>query len=189
MDTYVEADSAVIFRTREIYGEGSNMRSGMPVRYDDRVFHSTEVLYQLARFPGLMDFRLPNSDLTLIEDVNIPNAMTAKMKSKLYRHLTRPDWEDGVRVVVMEACLRLKLAQHWNEMSAFLALTGDKPIVEKSRKDPFWGAIPDGEGNLVGLNVLGLLWMILRAEVRNDTFECDVAGLINLWEPLTASIP
>lgn len=177
MQTYVESDCAVIYRTREMYGEGSNMASGFPVRYLDIDYHSTEVLYQLARFPGLMQYRLPRDNAcepTLLNAINIPNAMTAKMKSKLYSHLTRLDWEEGVRVHVMEAVLRLKVSQHWNRMIAFLAMTGDKPIVEKSRKDDFWGAKPDGLGNLIGNNVLGILWMILREEVNNDLFHCDV---------------
>lgn len=178
METYIESDCAVIFRTRDLFGEGSNMASGYPVIYDDVIYHSTEVLYQLARFPGLMAHRLAPDQPKLFDAVNLPNAMTAKMKSKLYRHLTRPDWETGwnggVRVEVMEAVLRLKIAQHWNRMTAFLAMTGDMPIVEKSRKDQFWGAKPDGQGNLVGNNVLGLLWMVLREEVRSDMFQCEV---------------
>lgn len=183
MEVYVESECAVIYRTREMFGEGSNMASGYPIRYGDLTCHSSEVLYQLARFPGLMDYRLASNLPTLLDDINLPNAMTAKMKSKPYRHLTRSDWETGehggVRVEVMEAVLRLKIAQHWNRMVAFLATTGDMPIVEKSRKDDFWGAKPDGQGNLIGRNVLGLLWMILREEVRSDTFHCDVD--IRLW--------
>lgn len=175
MAVYVERDCAVIYRTRELFGEGSNMASGFPVRYGENDFYSTEVLYQLARFPGLMDYRLAANQPTLMMDINIPNAMTAKMNSKKYRHLTRDDWEsDGVRVKVMEAVLRLKVAQHWNRMVAFLAMTGDKPIVEKSRKDDFWGAKLDQHGNLVGNNVLGLLWMIIREEVKQDIFSCEV---------------
>lgn len=43
-----------------------------------------------------------------------------------------------------------------------LLSTADKQIVEISRKDPFWGAVPVGPDNLVGQNVLGKLLMELR---------------------------
>ena len=66
--------------------------------------------------------------------------MTAKMKSKPYRkENTRPDWEI-VKVKVMKWCLRVKLAQNWIRFGDLLRSTDNRPIVEESRKDDFWGA-------------------------------------------------
>jgi type I restriction enzyme S subunit len=65
----------------------------------------------------------------------------------------------------MRWVLRLKLSMHWTQFSELLLSTGDKPIVEDSRKDDFWGAVPVDNTTLVGMNVLGRLLMELREEV------------------------
>ena len=65
--------------------------------------------------------------------------MTAKMVSKPHRKDSRSDW-DEVRVQIMRWCLRVKLAQHWETFGELLLSTGERPIVEESSRDPFWGA-------------------------------------------------
>ena len=47
-----------------------------------------------------------------------------------------------------------------------LAATGERPIVEVSTRDPWWGARPVAE-RYEGSNVLGRLWMELRQHVRD----------------------
>jgi hypothetical protein len=97
--------------------------------------------------------------------------MTAKMVSKPHRTETREDWDD-IRVAVMKWCLRVKLAQHWEEFGNALLRTGNLPIVEQSRKDPFWGAIPDESGEVLkGTNVLGRLLMELREKLKSTPAE------------------
>jgi type I restriction enzyme S subunit len=96
--------------------------------------------------------------------------MTAKMKSKPYRRNSRPDW-DQVRVKIMRWCLRVKLAQNWGSFSELLLATGERPIVEESRRDDFWGAKPKGEETLIGMNCLGRLLMELREVVRSSAEE------------------
>ncbi|HQU49488.1 MAG TPA: NADAR domain-containing protein, partial [Casimicrobiaceae bacterium] len=91
--------------------------------------------------------------------------MTAKMKDKPNRKCSRPVW-DRVRVQVMRWWLRVKLAQNWAKFSDLLLRTGDRPIVEESRRDDFWGAKPVDEQTLVGMNVLGRLLMELREAVK-----------------------
>ena len=69
----------------------------------------------------------------------------------------------------MRWCLRVKLAQNWHKFSNLLIETGDLPIVEQSRKDDFWGAIPNTDNQtLVGCNALGRLLMELREAVTNS---------------------
>ena len=165
---YREADCAIIYKTRQRFGELSNMCSGFPLEYDGRFFHSSEALYQCCRYPGLT---------TIQDEINVKNAMVAKMKSKPPRHLTRPDWYD-VRVSIMEGVLRLKVDQHLSRITDVLALTGDFPIVEKSRRDVFWGAKPITDTEIEGENVLGLLWMLIREELRLGVFHTDVKLLI-----------
>ena len=107
--------------------------------------------------------------------------MTAKMRSKPYRRVSRHDW-DFVRVKIMRWSLRVKLAQNWREFGRLLLSTGDRPIVEQSRKDDFWGAKVADDGTLVGMNVLGRLLMELREQLKGD--EADSLRFI---EPLAIS--
>ena len=83
---------------------------------------------------------------------------------------SRPDW-DSVRVKIMHWSLRVKLAQNWREFGRLLLSAGDRPIVEQSRKDDFWGAKVVEDGTLVGMNVLGRLLMELREQLKGDEAE------------------
>ena len=155
--SYGRADSVVFLRTRERFGGLSNMAGGFPLRVNGIRILSSEALYQACRFPHMPEVQ------GLIIGQRSP--MTAKMKSKPYRDASRPDWQ-RVRVSVMRWALRVKLAQNWEVFSRLLLSTGDRPIVEESRKDAFWGAKPVDERTLVGMNVLGRLLMELREEVK-----------------------
>jgi ribA/ribD-fused uncharacterized protein len=151
---------AVVFRmTTGEFGGLSNMAPGFPLEINGIHVATTEALYQACRFHNQPDIQ------SLILDQRSP--MTAKMKSKRYRKSTRGDW-DKVRVKIMRWCLRVKLAQNWSLFSSLLMKTDDRPIVEESRKDDFWGAKPQDDGTLVGMNVLGRLLMELRQQLRTD---------------------
>jgi hypothetical protein len=65
-------------------------------------------------------------------------------------------------------CLRVKLAQNFERFGGELFITGDKPIVEESANDMFWGAKDQGDGTLKGANVLGKLLMALRTQHQAD---------------------
>ena len=93
--------------------------------------------------------------------------MTAKMVGKPFRDDFRPDW-DTSSTKIMRWCLRVKLAQNFERFSSLLLATGDRPIVEQSRKDDFWGAKPESPSRLIGANVLGRLLMELREIAREN---------------------
>jgi type I restriction enzyme S subunit len=169
--TYNRANSIVFLKTREEFGGLSNMAGGFPLEVNGIRILTSEALYQACRFP-----HRPNVQRLIIEQAS---PMTAKMKGKPYRHDSRPDW-DQVRVKVMRWCLRVKLAQNWAQFSELLMSTRDRPIVEESRKDDFWGAKPIDDQTLVGMNVLGRLLMELREEVRSG----NGAALLRV-DPLT----
>ena len=133
------------------------MAPGFPVRVNGVRIATVEALYQAARFP-----HRPEVQQRIIGQ---HSPMTAKMVSKPYRKDSRSDW-DRVRVRVMRWCLRMKLTQHWPKFSQLLLSTGNRPIVEDSRKDDFWGAIPTETNTLVGMNVLGRLLMELRDAIK-----------------------
>lgn len=157
--TYDRASSVVFLKTHEAFGGLSNMAGGFPLNVQGTRIYTSEALYQACRFP-----HLPEVQRLIIGQAS---PMTAKMKSKPYRKDSRPDW-DRVRVKVMRWCLRVKLAQNWEKFSELLLRTGDRPIVEESRKDDFWGAKPVDERTLVGMNVLGRLLMELREVVKSE---------------------
>jgi type I restriction enzyme S subunit len=154
-------DECVVFRkTKEEYGGLSNMAAGFPLFVNGRVIWSSEALYQACRFP----LRPEVQEVILAER----SPMTAKMKSKHFREFTRSDWEI-IKIKVMRWCLRVKLAQNWDEFGRLLLSTGQRPIVEESHRDTFWGAERLKNGTLVGTNVLGRFLMELRRELIAPT--------------------
>lgn len=170
---YERASSVVFLKTDEPFGGLSNMAGGFPLLVNGIRIHTSEALYQACRFP-----HRPEVQALIIEQ---KSPMTAKMKSKPYRYDSRPDW-DQVCVKIMRWCLRVKLAQNWREFSELLLETGERPIVEESRKDAFWGAKATDDERLVGMNALGRLLMELREAVR-------VEGRDSLISVLPLAIP
>lgn len=156
--TYSRAGSVVFLKTKEKFGGLSNMAGGFPLRIGGTRILTVEALYQACRFPHLPSVQ------SLILDQASP--MAAKMVGKPYRRDSRPDW-DQVRVKIMRWCLRVKIAQNWVAFNELLLATESRPIVEESRRDPFWGATPVDDENLVGMNVLGRLLMELRDEAAS----------------------
>ena len=147
----------MVLKTKEAFGGLSNMAGGFPLQVNGLRILTSEALYQACRFP-----HLPEVQRLIIEQAS---PMTAKMKSKPYRRDSRSDWTQ-VRVKIMRWCLRVKLARNWGTFSELLLKTGNRPIVEQSRKDDFWGAKEMDERVLVGRNVLGRLLMELREAVK-----------------------
>lgn len=157
--TYTPAEVVVFRKTNETFGGLSNMAPGFPVIVNQVKFLTSEALYQCCRYPDAPEVQ------KLIASQSSP--MTAKMKSKRYRDRTRADW-DSIRVRVMRWCLRIKLAQNLTTFGQLLLSTGDKPIVEHSAKDQFWGAKAQDGDALTGVNVLGRLLMELREQLRSS---------------------
>ncbi|MFP4027932.1 MAG: NADAR domain-containing protein [Candidatus Brocadiia bacterium] len=167
-------NKCVSFRkTREEFGGLSNMAGGYPLCVNGVRIRSSEALYQACRFPYRPDVQ------ELIIEQKSP--MTAKMVSKPHREDTRSDWLK-VRVSVMRWALRVKLAMHFEKFGGLLLATGERPIVEDSRRDDFWGAVKQEDGIFVGMNVLGRLLMELREQLK----ELE-SSTLRIVEPL--SIP
>ncbi|WAS05948.1 NADAR family protein [Gloeomargaritales cyanobacterium VI4D9] len=133
--------------------------SGYPLNVNGGEILTSEALYQACRFP-----HLPNIQQQIIAE---RSPMTAKMKTKPYRDQSRPDW-DKVRIEVMRWCLQVKLIQNWDKFSALLLATDERPIVEDSHKDDFWGAKPRDDDTLIGINALGHLLMELREQIKKE---------------------
>jgi ribA/ribD-fused uncharacterized protein len=156
--TYDRQNCITFRKTAEKFGGLSNMAGGYPLFVNGIRILTSEALYQACRFP-----RMPDVQRLIIAE---RSPMTAKMRSKPYRDGSRVDW-DSVRTKIMRWCLNVKLIQNWEKFSSLLLETENKPIVEDSRKDDFWGAKPVDEETLIGINVLGRLLMQLREDVKS----------------------
>jgi ribA/ribD-fused uncharacterized protein len=182
--TYLRGEAVVVYKTKEDYGGLSNMAAGYPLLINGTRILTSEALYQACRFP-----HMPEVQKTIIAQ-NSP--MTAKMKSKPHRKESRTDWDD-VRYKIMRWCLRVKLAQNYEEFGRLLHATRDRPIVEQSRNDDYWGAkLADESGDvLIGQNVLGRLLMELREKLKVDADGAlktvrplDIPDFLFLGEPI-----
>jgi ribA/ribD-fused uncharacterized protein len=142
------------------YGWFGNM-APFPLVWDEKTWRTSEALFQARRLgpgdPGREEIRAEKSP------------MGAKMASKRSadRRVVVPLSENDI--LLMEDVLRLKLEQHPHLRGELLA-TGDATIIEDCTSRPrgtglFWGAAKQPDGSWKGENVLGKLWMKLRAEV------------------------
>ena len=162
IQTYRRWGAVIFLKTHELYGGLSNMAAGYPLVINGARILTSEALYQACRFP-----HRPEVQKLIIEQAS---PMAAKMKSKPYRKDSRPDWEQ-VNVDIMRWCLRVKLAQNWERFGELLRSTGERPIIEESKRDAFWGAKPTDATTLAGRNVLGRLLMELRDQLRGPDAE------------------
>jgi ribA/ribD-fused uncharacterized protein len=121
------------------------------IRDADFIYLTVEHAYQAAKTDSLSLRRA------------IATARTPGDAKRLGRHApVREGWEE-MRVPVMYGLLRQKF-KPGSDLAAQLRATGDVALVEGNTwGDRFWG-VCDG----TGLNTLGRLLMIVRAELQGD---------------------
>jgi ribA/ribD-fused uncharacterized protein len=122
-------------------------------------FDTSEAVYHWEKFDnaGLTPFERAVLDSILYA----PSAHEAFKIGQQHKRLRRPDWDD-VKVDVMRDILRAKADQHEYVRRKLLA-TGERELVENSWRDDYWGWGPNRDGQ----NMLGKLWMEVRAELRS----------------------
>ena len=151
-------DEVCPFRfTREAWGEFSNFAPlAAPVAAGPWTFSTSEALYQAAKFAAAPEVQR-----------QIACAPTAREAAAIGRGTAgmNPDWNTQ-RVNAMRWVLRMKREANAAAIDAALARSGDRPIVEVSTRDAWWGAKPSGD-SYRGENVLGRLWMELRQQLRD----------------------
>ena len=178
------SESAVFFRSKERYGQLSNMTGNYRLRVNGISFQSPEGLYQALKFPGdSLAQRFIGCQETGMNAKKMAYRILSKHDfSQLFPGWEtpglRPDWEE-IKAEAMRYTLAVKLQQHEKRFGAALRETGDRPIVEKSYRDRYWGAEPVGSKQLVGVNTLGLLLISLRDRMLEDgaqeTARADIA--------------
>lgn len=188
VETYYHSRSAVFFRTKEQWGQFANPHGDFPFFLGETLIRSTEHLYQALRFPDHPELQQTILDVTW--------AIGAKRRAYAddTLTLTTPAWVDGgLNVKAMHVVTALKLALYQDVMLPLMEATGTQPIVERSSRDTFWGAIQDADSPdcLRGTNTLGKIWMAHRhavLEVRIDPWShlhgLDMAGFRLLGRPV-----
>jgi ribA/ribD-fused uncharacterized protein len=133
--------------------------SAFSVTWQGIRFDTSEHLYHWLKFATSPDNNSCNPSIAS-DVLNAPSAHAAFKIAELYRAYRRPDW-DAVKVDFMRDILRAKVNQHEYVHRKLLA-TGDRELVENSWRDDYWGWGPNRDGQ----NMLGKLWMDIRAEAR-----------------------
>lgn len=153
METYQINEVCAFSKVKEEWGIFSNMsNTNGAIRTNGILIKNTEALYQASRYPDYPEIQK--------EIIAQTSGFASKLISKKYMKThTRSDWDD-IRVDVMKYCVALKAYQN-PALRKLLELTGNKPIVEKSHKDKFWGAV-QYDNELIGENVLGKILMEIR---------------------------
>jgi ribA/ribD-fused uncharacterized protein len=178
---YDRARCAVFFTVKGDNGHLSNMASSYPLMVNGLIVGSTEALYQAMRFPHRLDLQR-----RILEQ---KSPMYAKRCIAGDKAESRPDWRD-IRVEVMRWVEALKLCQHTERFGGLLLSTGDKPMVEQSSRDDFWGAKVIEADQLMGINALGQLLDYHRDQFRENplSYECieppPIDNLLLLGRPV-----
>lgn len=120
-------------------------------------FDTSEAAYHYEKFPEHHGVRAEIS--------NAPSAHEAFKIAERNKKYRRPDW-DAVKVDIMRDILRAKATQHEYVRRKLLA-TGDRELIEDSWRDDFWGWGPNRDGQ----NMLGKLWMEVRAELKTPNYK------------------
>lgn len=174
--SYDKREVASFSLTNAPLGELSNFHPRMPLLVPTEAglirLDSSETWYQADKFrdrPEVQD------EVIKAANAHKNGPRGGKDAARARNDLVSDDWTKGRSVQSMRYVLRLKYAQHREAVGAALDATGDRPIVEFSRHDAFWGAKPDGGNGLRGVNALGRLWMEIREARRQDPDFCRYA--------------
>lgn len=154
----MEGSCAVFHRTRDEFGAFSNMATGFGYQVGGIHVASSEHHYQASRFPESPDIQ------RMILD--IPSPIMAKRRAYEFIEMTRDDWKE-VNIRIMRHCIQLRYAFNRPRLAGLYEQSGERPIVEKSMRDDFWGAKPVG-GKLRGVNALGRLHMGQRLDIAKN---------------------
>ncbi len=168
MRTYIKEQACAFRFTKAAWGAFSNFQPlAVPILAGPWSFRTSEAAYQACKFPARPDVQQ-----------RIAEAPTPREAAAIGRTPglgIDPGW-NARRIDVMRWVLRLKREANAAEIDAMLAATGERPIVEVSTRDPWWGARPVAN-RYEGHNVLGRLWTELRHQLRKD----DPAARSGAW--------
>lgn len=173
MTKTIKTNECVAFsKTKESFGGFSNMSAEYSLRVGDMVFPTSEHFYQSMKYVDHPEVQN--------EIIGEKNPILMKNKQKKHRELVRRDW-DELKEIIMEITVHLKLVSHWVKFGNLLVESGGKEIVEISKKDSFWGMIPQTSNSeiLVGENKLGDILVRFRELIRTEGTRVELFS----WNP------
>ena len=129
------------------------------VLWNGRLYQTAEHLFQCMRYP---DFPGIQAEINMQA-----SPVMAKGAAKKYRKLHPSTKENDLQL--MKMVVRLKAIQNPEIIRKLVFSEGE--IIEDSTNRPggtgvFWGAAQDTDGNWVGENHLGRIWMELRDDLK-----------------------
>lgn len=152
MNHKLDTETQVFFYEQDFYVL-SNF-SAFRLEWKGVTFDTSEAAYHWEKFNGT------DSEVQSMI-IDAPSAHEAFKIAESQKMFRRQDW-DSVKVAIMREILRAKAEQHEYVRRKLLA-TGDRELIEDSWRDDFWGWGPKRDGQ----NVLGKIWMEIRAELAN----------------------
>ncbi|KLO05181.1 DUF1768-domain-containing protein [Schizopora paradoxa] len=144
----------ILFYEKDAPHYGFTNFSPHSVRYENRVYPTSEHLFQ--------SFKFLEYNPTIAEHIRTYSSRpsVAFSEAKRYQSEVRPDWLI-INIEKMKEVLWLKFYQHKDLQSELLA-TGDAELIENSPVDAFWGNGKNGDGR----NELGKALMDIRSLLR-----------------------
>jgi ribA/ribD-fused uncharacterized protein len=152
----LDTDEAVYFYEPEFYVL-SNF-SAFRVLWRGVDFDTAEHAYQWEKFYDVAEGEPSFPIQRAIQDAR--SAHAAFKLAETHAHLRHPQW-DQFKLTRMRAILEAKLAQH-EYVQRKLLETDTRLLIEDSWRDAYWGWGPQRDG----CNMLGILWMTIRRNVR-----------------------
>ncbi len=152
MNHKLDTDTEVLFYEQEFYIL-SNF-SSFKVNIWNREFMTSEHAYHWAKFPGGHKAHI-SSKIIQAKSAHDAFQIAQQYKSERVRY-----W-DEIKLNIMYKILKAKVEQH-PYVKHKLLQTGNRYLIEDSWRDDYWGWGPNKDGQ----NMLGLIWMNVRDEIR-----------------------
>lgn len=152
MNHKLDTDTQVFFYEQEFYVL-SNF-SAFNLEWHGWIFPTSEHAYHWEKFP---EYESVAKRIHLA-----PSAHEAMKIAQEHKGIQRKGW-DSIKVGVMRGILWAKVQQH-EYVHRKLLETGERQLIEDSWRDDVWGWGPNKDGK----NMLGKLWMEIRAELRKE---------------------
>jgi ribA/ribD-fused uncharacterized protein len=125
-----------------------------PFELEGTTWATAEHYYQAKKFVKPQDVEEITKSESGVDAYKLGNRWWKRGRTK--------DWKQKRRVMMTRALYTKVMA--FDEVKEALLESGDERIVETSMYDPYWGIGRDQRGE----NMLGQIWMDIRAKVRAD---------------------
>ena len=128
-----------------------------PIVLGGKAWKTNEHYYQAMKYSGIDEKRV-------LRIKNADGPSQAKSLGNDPKHPPRNDWEE-IKDNVMRLCCLRKIQTHESVYNLLIS-TGERPLLEDSAKDYYWGIGAEGNGK----NMLGIILMEIRNLLKDDFY-------------------